>query len=53
MTVMSESVINNYQGRERVPEGLRFKLPYDRKSASEQMSEDDMVRSNSVAEKDK
>jgi hypothetical protein len=39
MTHMSELVIKRGRANESHPERLRFKLAYDRKSASEQMSE--------------
>jgi hypothetical protein len=38
---MSESVNNGFGMRESHPEGLRIPLAYDRKSASEQMKEDE------------
>ena len=44
MTYMSESVINDWRAPESHPEGLRFPLAYDRKSASEQMKEDEVPK---------
>jgi methyl coenzyme M reductase subunit C-like uncharacterized protein (methanogenesis marker protein 7) len=51
MTHMSESVINGERAEKRQLDGLRFKLSYDRKSASEQMSEVEEARRDT--EKDK
>jgi hypothetical protein len=48
---MSESVIKSGRAGESHPEELRFELSYDRKSASEQMSEVEEARRHS--EKDK
>jgi hypothetical protein len=48
---MSESVINRGRAGKSHPEELRLKLTYDRKSASEQMSEVEEARR--LTEKDK
>jgi hypothetical protein len=48
---MTESVIKRSCADESHPEELRFKLSYDRKSASEQMSEVEEARRDT--EKDK
>jgi hypothetical protein len=51
MTDMSEAIINTVNAEKCRPGGLQFKRSYDRKSASEQMSEVEEARRDT--EKDK